>query len=204
MLRRVLGVCLVVASVVTLAVALFFLLTVVYRVYVDRQELPDIEPFARFEFPTVGRVSDVKGHPLIELAREHRMISSYDDIPPVVRNAILATEDQRFFTHNGIDYGSIPRVLMRIRTATLLARLVRNPLDEEDSPAIFPQGGSTITQQLVRGYFLKGMTTGENSRTLRGTGRLARSVGYVLGARNANMIAGRPRRPGSRSGSKRR
>jgi penicillin-binding protein 1A len=188
-LRRVLGVCAVVAGVVTLAVALFFLLTVVYHVYVDREGLPDIGPFARFEFPTVGRVTDVNGNPLIELAREHRMISSYDDIPPVIRNAILATEDKRFFDHNGLDYGSIPRVLMRIRIGTLLARLFRNPLDEEDSPAIFPQGGSTITQQLVRGYFLKGMTIGENSRTLRGNGWLTRFVSYVLGARNANMIA---------------
>jgi membrane carboxypeptidase/penicillin-binding protein len=103
-LRRVLGVCAIVAGVVTLAAALFFLLTVVYHVYVDREGLPDIGPFARFEFPTVGRVTDVNGNPLIELAREHRMISSYDDIPPVIRNAILATEDKRFFDHNGLDY----------------------------------------------------------------------------------------------------
>ena len=53
-LRRVLGVCALVAGVVALAMALFFLLTVVYHVYVDREGLPDIGPFARFEFPTVG------------------------------------------------------------------------------------------------------------------------------------------------------
>ena len=66
-LRRVLGVCAVVACVVTLTLALFFLLTVVYHVYVDREGLPDIGPFARFEFPTVGRVIDVNGNPLLEL-----------------------------------------------------------------------------------------------------------------------------------------
>jgi hypothetical protein len=56
MLRRVLGVCALVVGVVALAVALFFLLTVVYHVYVDHEGLPDIGPFARFDFPTDGRV----------------------------------------------------------------------------------------------------------------------------------------------------
>ena len=186
--RRVVAVSAMVASVGALTVALFTL-TVLYHVYFGREDLPDLGSFARFELPTIGRVADVNGEPLIELAREHRLLARYDDIPPIVRSAILATEDNRFFSHNGIDYGSIPRVLMRVRMGTLLARLFRNPLDESDSPAIFPQGGSTITQQLVRGYFLKGMTTGENSRTLRGIGWLTRAVSYVLGARNANMIA---------------
>jgi penicillin-binding protein 1A len=188
-LAGVLAIGAMVVGAIALVVTLFFSLTVVYHVYFARDDLPDIGPFARFEFPTIGRVSDVNGEPLVELAREHRVLSSYDDIPQVIRHAILATEDKRFFRHNGIDYGSVPRVLKRIRMRTLLARMVRNPLDEGDSPAIFPQGGSTITQQLVRGYFLKGMTTAENSRTLRGLGWLTRSVSYVLGARNANMIA---------------
>jgi penicillin-binding protein 1A len=158
-------------------------------VYGDDTDLPDPGPFARFEFPAIGHVYDANGQPLIQLAREHRSITRYEDIPVVVRQAILATEDKRFFAHNGVDYSSVPRVLLRIRVGTLLARLVRNPFDEADSPAIFPQGGSTITQQIVRGHFLKGMTAGENSRALQGIGRLTRSVSYVLGARNANMIA---------------
>jgi penicillin-binding protein 1A len=162
---------------------------VVTHVYGDDSNLPDAGPFVRFEFPAIGHVYDASGQPLIELAREYRSICRYEDIPVVVRQAVLATEDKRFFTHNGVDYSTVPRVLLRIRMRTLLARLFRNPFDEADSPAIFPQGGSTITQQLVRGYFLKGLTAGENSRSLRGLGRLTRSVSYVLGARNANMIA---------------
>ncbi len=38
---------------------------------------------------------------------EHRQITQYADIPPVVRDAILATEDKHFFSHNGVDYFSI-------------------------------------------------------------------------------------------------
>jgi len=158
-------------------------------VYGDDSNLPDPGPFVRFAFPAIGHVYDANGQPLIALAHERRSITRYEDIPVVVRQAILAAEDKRFFEHDGVDYSAIPRVLRRIRLGTLLVRLWRNPVDEADSPAIFPQGGSTITQQLVRGHFLKGLTAGENSRSLQGIGRLTRSISYVLGARNANMIA---------------
>ena len=162
---------------------------VLAHVYGNDDDLPDAGPFARFEFPATGHVYDANGESLIALARERRSITRYDEIPAVLRGAILAVEDKRFFDHDGVDYATVPRVLLRIRLWTLGARLFRNPFDENDSPAIFPQGGSTITQQLVRGYFLKGLTAGENSRSLAGIGPLTRSVAYVLGARNANMIA---------------
>src|ERR1700693_2254183 len=63
-----------------------------HYVYFDRNNLPDIEPFARFEFPAIGHIYDTNGQPLIELAREHRQIMQYGDIPPIVRDAILAAE----------------------------------------------------------------------------------------------------------------
>ena len=160
------------------------------HVYRDHSNLPDLGPFERFEFPTIGHVYDANGQPLIQLAREYRSLTPYDDIPPVVRDAILAAEDKRFFAHDGVDYATVPRVLLRIRTLTLIARLLGiGPADQANAPAIFPQGGSTITQQLVRGHFLKGLTSLENSDLLQGLGRLPRSLSFVLGARNANMIA---------------
>ena len=69
--------------------------------------------------------------------RSSRLLSRYEDIPPIVREAILATEDKRFFSHNGVDYWSVPRVLVRIRLRTLLARLFRNPFDEAARPPSF-------------------------------------------------------------------
>jgi len=69
----------------------------VHYVYYDRHNLPDLGPFTRFEFSTVGHIYDASDRPLIELARERREISRYEDIPPVVRDAILAAEDKRFF-----------------------------------------------------------------------------------------------------------
>ena len=86
-----------------------------FQVYFDRRNLPDLGTFTRFEFPTIGRIYDANGQPLVELAREYRQVTRYEDIPPVVRDAILATEDKRFFSHNGVDYFSIPRVIGKVR-----------------------------------------------------------------------------------------
>jgi len=47
----------------------------------------------RFEFATIGHIYDVNGLPLMEMAREYRLNIPYRDIPPVVRDAILAAED---------------------------------------------------------------------------------------------------------------
>jgi penicillin-binding protein 1A len=159
----------------------------IHYVYFDRTTLPDIEPFARFEFPTVGTVYDANGQPLIEVAREHRRLTKYEDIPPIVRNAILATEDKNFFSHSGVDYSAIPRVLGKFRVGALVARFIRQQ-DEVNSSAIFPQGGSTITQQLVRGHFLKNLTAKENSNQLPQGGLLLRALSYAIGPRSVNML----------------
>jgi penicillin-binding protein 1A len=166
-----------------------------HHVYFDRTNLPDIGPFTRFEFPTIGHVYDVRGHPLIELATEYRQIIKYEGIPPIVRDAILATEDRNFFSHNGVDYSIIPRVLCKVRIGTLVAHLTRlGGHDGVNSPAIFPQGGSTITQQLVRGHFLRdltvfqNLTAQENSNQLRHGVLFPRALSCMIGSRSVNML----------------
>ena len=159
------------------------------HVYFDRQNLPDVGPFTRFDFPTIGHIYDVNGEPLIELAREYRQITQYEDIPPIVRDAILATEDKHFFAHNGVDYMSVPRVIGKIRVGAWGKRLATGGRrDNMAGQAIFPQGGSTITQQLVRGAFLQRQTSQENSYQLRNVGILPRVLSSVIGARNVNMV----------------
>jgi penicillin-binding protein 1A len=160
-----------------------------HHIYFDRTDLPDIGPFARFEFPAIGHIYDANDQPLMEMAREYRRNITYENIPPIVRDAILATEDKNFFTHSGIDYSVIPRVLGKIRIGTLVARLTEpGREDEGNSPAIFPHGGSTITQQLVRCHFLKDMTAQENSNRLRNGALLPRALSYVIGLRSVNML----------------
>lgn len=166
-----------------------------YRIYFDRTNLPPIEPLARFEFATIGHVYDVHGQPLIEIAREYRRNISYQDIPPVVRDAILAAEDKNFFIHNGVDYSVFPRVLSKIRFKTLKSRLTTLAREDEgNSAAIFPHGGSTITQQLVRCHFLKeltsfqDMTVRENNDQLQHGVLLPRILSYLIGSHSVNML----------------
>ena len=61
--------------------------------------------------------------------------------------------------------------------------------DEAQGAALFPQGGSSITQQLVRGSFLRRVTARENSYQLRPTGPVARLLSSVIGSRSVNMLA---------------
>ena len=160
-----------------------------HHLYLDRTNLPEIEPFARFEFPAIGCVYDANGRPLIELAREYRRITRYEDLPPIVRDAILATEDKNFFSHSGVDYSTIPRVLSKVRTGALMSHLTRSAGQEEvNSGGVFPQGGSTITQQLVRGNFLQKLTARENSKTLLSRSLLLRGLACVIGPRSVNKL----------------
>ncbi|MBN2371694.1 MAG: PBP1A family penicillin-binding protein [Vicinamibacteria bacterium] len=76
---------------------------------------------------------------LFDESREKRRRIRYADISDNVKYAVLAIEDRRFFSHPGLD------------PLRLAGALIRNLRTESD----VPQGGSTITQQLVKLYFLR-------------------------------------------------
>ena len=69
--------------------------------------------------------------------RESRQLVSSDDLPDHLKHAVLAAEDADFYKHHGIDPMGIARALY----VNLRAGAVR-------------QGGSTLTQQLAKNYFL--------------------------------------------------
>ncbi len=167
--------------------ALLLLLPVVglvHHIYFDRRLLPDLEPFIRFEVDATGRIHDARGEVLVEVARENRRVVSYDEIPPVLRNAILAAEDKNFFSHSGVEYRALPRVAYKIVVHSVAAwwkgdRAVR---------LRFPDGGSTLTQQLVRGYFLRDRSSRENGRVLFRNTATAWVMSSILGVPTTNKL----------------
>ncbi len=174
----------------TTGLALFVLTFGFYHVYFGRNDLPDVAPLIRFEFPTMGHIYDTNGQILAQLAREPRRNSGYQEIPPVVCNAILAAEDKNFFSHSGVDYAALLRALVKVNVRGLVGSR-RSPAQTSNAnpSAMFSQGGSTITQQLVRGYFLQNLTSRENTDTLISASILPRMLSHVIGIRATNKLA---------------
>jgi penicillin-binding protein 1A len=155
----------------------------VHRVYFDRSGLPDLDAFLRFEPPRIGEIYDERGTVLIQLAREYRRVVTFDEVPPIVREAILAAEDKNFFSHSGVEYGAFPRVVQKATEHSMAAWWRGDGLRPS-----FPQGGSTLTQQLVRTYFLRDLTIRENSDVLIGEGGSTRVLSAGLGVRPTNKL----------------
>ncbi len=78
-------------------------------------------------------------------AAEHATILAPGEVPPLLAEAVVATEDERFYQHHGIDVIGLGRALLYDVTHLCAC-----------------QGGSTITQQLVKAVYLGGSDTGVN------------------------------------------
>ena len=106
-------------------------------------DLPEIEDLDDYAPGTITRVFDRNNILIGEFQTQRRDIIGYDDIPEVLRNAIIAAEDGAFFEHNGI---SIPAVIR-----TIITDLARGEL---------AQGASTLTMQLARNITVGGERLG--------------------------------------------
>src|SRR5258708_4955642 len=177
-----------IASLLAAVPIVVILCGIIYISY-NRTDLPNLDAFLRFEPPTTGHIYDSNGHVLIELGRERREIIQYKDIPDVLRQAILSAEDENFFSHAGVDYSVFPRLLGKINIRALVSRGSRASGENAgERAAAFPQGGSTITQQLVRGYFLQELTSTKTSNTLQHQGVLSHVLAFVIGVPGANRV----------------
>ena len=171
------------------AVPLVLVLCGITYISFNRTNLPDLDAFIRFELPTMGHIYDANGHVLIELGKERREIIQYKDIPVVLRQAILSAEDENFFSHPGVDYSVFPRLLGKTNIPALIARAeVSGGENAAERAPVFPQGGSTITQQLVRGYFLQKLTSTKNSNTLQHQGLLSHALALAIGVPGTNRF----------------
>src|SRR5438045_1891304 len=83
-----------------LAAALFGIASGVLFAFVG--DLPQITALDDYSPSTITRVLGRNGAVVGEFASERRQIVTYDQIPPVLRNAILSAEDSNFFSHSGL------------------------------------------------------------------------------------------------------
>ncbi len=115
-----------------------FLLTLF--ILISANKLGPIPSFEELENPASNLAAEVYSEDNVLLGKfyiQNRTWTDYEDISPYVVDALIATEDIRFYRHSGIDFRGLARVLVK----TIL--LGQNT-----------GGGSTITQQLAKNLFL--------------------------------------------------
>ncbi|NLC24835.1 MAG: penicillin-binding protein, partial [Oxalobacter sp.] len=107
-----------------------FAMVMVYPNLPDLDQLTDYQPKMPLRVYTADNVL------IGEFGEERRNLIRFNEIPDVMKKAVLAIEDDRFYQHGGIDYLGIMRAAFRNLTSANR------------------QGASTITQQVARNFFL--------------------------------------------------
>ena len=106
-------------------------------------EIPSLDPAAQHaDLDSV--VYAANGRTVLAVLRgdESRVLVDTEDIAPIMRQAIVSVEDQRFFEHNGIDLKGVARALWQ---------------DVQQQGIV--EGGSTITQQFVKNAYIRNERT---------------------------------------------
>ncbi len=98
--------------------------------------MPRVDGLAAYTPPTITRLLDRDGRVFASYASERRVLLAEDEIPELLRQAVLAAEDANFFGHGGVDAQGVLRAA------------VSNVLEGTR------QGGSTLTMQLARKLYL--------------------------------------------------
>ena len=117
------------------------LLTVGVALSMAYPNLPDVSDLADYRPKLPLRIYSSEGALLGEFGEERRNLTPIGEIPTVVKDAVLAIEDARFFQHGGVDYKGMMRAV--------LANLGR----------VKSQGASTITMQVARNVYLSSEKT---------------------------------------------
>ncbi|XMB87372.1 transglycosylase domain-containing protein [Mycoplasmatota bacterium WC44] len=124
---------LIVTSSITLLLVIFFT-SVLYKT-------PELD-LSKLKYPDTTIIYDSNGETLINLGIEKRKYTTIEDISPIVIEALIATEDKKFYEHNGIDWKRfIAAALQNVKTRS------------------FSEGASTITQQILKNTHLTQVKT---------------------------------------------
>ena len=99
--------------------------------------LPTVDAMRSGSVPVPLRIFTRGGELIAQIGEKRRVPVAYEDVPVLVREAFVAAEDQRFFSHHGFDYSGVLRAAVVDLTS-----------------GDFSQGASTITMQAARNMFL--------------------------------------------------
>ena len=105
-------------------------------------QLPAVESLRDIQLQTPLRVFSKEGKLMAMYGEKRRIPLHYDEIPSLMSGAFLAAEDDRFYQHPGVDYQGLMRAVYKL---LLTGQKVH--------------GGSTITMQLARNFFLSNERT---------------------------------------------
>jgi penicillin-binding protein 1A len=120
-----------------LALAVIGLATLAVISLLAWPNLPSLETLTDYRPRVPMRVYTADGHLISEFGEERRTVVRIQEVPTHLRQALLAAEDQNFYGHMGIDFVSFTRAFINnMRTGSR------------------GQGGSTITMQVARNFFL--------------------------------------------------
>jgi len=103
--------------------------------------LPSSQTLLAYQPPLPSNVRGHDGTPVQTFARERRVELSYDEYPPLLRDAFISAEDKTFFSHGGLDYLGLMGAVADFATKSVTG-------------GGRAKGGSTITQQVAK-YLLK-------------------------------------------------
>lgn len=117
--------------------SIFVTITIIGAYYFVAPDLPPAETIRKIPLQIPLRIFSRDGRLIAEVGERRRILVTFEDLPSHVIYAFIAAEDRRFFDHPGIDYQGILRASLRIIQTGKISG-----------------GGSTITQQLARDYFL--------------------------------------------------
>jgi penicillin-binding protein 1A len=107
--------------------------------YAFNDHLPDLDELESFQPKRITKLYSADGEHLKDFLEENREILTYAEIPQGMKDALLAIEDRRFFSHWGMDIHRI------------FGAFINNIMSLD----LTAQGASTLTQQLARNQFAK-------------------------------------------------
>ncbi|HEV2745393.1 MAG TPA: transglycosylase domain-containing protein, partial [Rubrobacter sp.] len=102
------------------------------------EEMPDLDNYRSTELAQTSTVYDADGEVVEQLyGVQNRFVVGLDDVDPTLRDAVVAIEDHRFEEHRGLDFEAIGRAAV-----------------ENAKTLSIQEGGSTITQQLIKNTYI--------------------------------------------------